>query len=193
MTLRSSWIMREVTRGMALAAALLLLTPAQAMAQSHEPWSIQFSGEGIFPTKSYGDVLQRKTSPGWEVQLRRTFGRFSIGAGFERSRVFQSDAADLTGTLAIGFLEPRYVITLLGDHLAFYGAARLGYGDLQIRDTPSVDQHSVSYGAGLGFLFSFSNRLSLDLGGQYFLADFGGNQGTAGYALARLGLAIGLF
>jgi hypothetical protein len=38
-----------------------------------------------------------------------------------------------------------------------------------------------------------SPRVTIDVGGQYFLADFGGSGGTAGYFLARLGVAVGLF
>jgi len=178
------------------AAALVLalsMVPGDVDAQSRQPWSLQLSGEWVIPAKSYGDILQRGSSLGWEGQIRRTIGRFSVGAGFQQSIVFHSDAANLTGTLDVGFLEPRVVLAVIGEHLALYGAARLGYGALLIRETPRITQHSVTYGGGAGLLVALAPRLTLDAGGQYFLADFGGNQGTAGYGLARLGLAIGLF
>jgi opacity protein-like surface antigen len=176
-----------------LAIAALALAPLGAAAQSRQPWSVQASGEWVFPTKDYGDVLQSGTTLGWELQGRYTFGRFSLGAGYQRSTVFKSDEADLTGTLSLGFVEPRYVVAILGERAAPYVAARLGYGALLIRETPRVTENSFTYGAGAGVMIAVTPRVTIDVGGQYFLADFGGSGGTAGYFLARLGVAVGLF
>jgi hypothetical protein len=176
-----------------LAAAALAVPSAGAEAQSRQPVSLQASGEWVFPTKDYGAALQSGATLGWELQLRNTIGRFSLGAGYQRSTVFKSDAADLTGTLSIGFVEPRYVVAVLGEHVAPYLAARLGYGALLIRETPRVTKKSWTYGGGIGVMIAVAPRFALDLGGQYFVADFGGSGGTAGYFLARLGVAIGLF
>lgn len=176
-----------------LTAAALAVTPLGAAAQSRQPWSVQASGEWVFPTKDYGDVLQSGTTLGWELQGRYTFGRFSLGAGYQRSTIFKSDEADLTGTLSLGFVEPRYVVAILGERAAPYVAARLGYGALLIRETPRVTENSFTYGAGAGVMLAVTPRVTIDVGGQYFLADFGGSGGTAGYFLARLGVAVGLF
>lgn len=176
-----------------LAAVALALNSTGASAQSRQPWSLQASGEWVFPTKDYGDVLQSGTTLGWELQARYTFGRLSLGAGYQRSTVFKSDAANVTGTLSLGFVEPRFVVAVLGEHLAPYLAARVGYGALLIRETPHVTENSWTYGGGLGVMIAVAPRFSLDLGGQYFVADFGGSGGTAGYFLARLGIAVGLF
>ena len=177
----------------AVLAGLLAVGATAGSAQSRQSWSVQVSGEAVLPTKAYGDVLQSSSTLGWEVQGRYTFGRFSVGAGYQRTVVFKSDAAALTGTLSVGFVEPRYVMAVLGDRLAPYLAARVGYGALLIRDTPSVTQNSFTYGAGLGVLVAVVPHVAIDLGGQYFVANFGGNGGTAGYFLVRAGLAVGLF
>lgn len=171
----------------------MLITAEPVQAQSRQPWSVQLSGEWVFPTKRYGDVLQHGSTPGWELQGRYTFGRFSVGAGYQRSVIFKSDAADLTGTISAAFLEPRYVVAVVGDRLAPYVAGRLGYGSLLIRESPHITETSLTYGGGAGVLIALVPRVALDMGGQYFIADFGGGDGTAGYVLARLGVSIGLF
>jgi opacity protein-like surface antigen len=176
-----------------LAVVALALASVDAVAQSRQPWSVQASGEWVFPTKDYGDALESGTTLGWELQGRYTFGRFSLGAGYQRSTVFTSDVADLTGTISVGFVEPRYVVAVLGERMAPYVAARLGYGALLIRETPRVTEDSFTYGAGAGVMVAVVPRVTIDIGGQYFLADFGGSGGTAGYFLARLGVAVGLF
>ncbi len=185
--------MRHSRLGAALAAAALVLTSVEAAAQSRQPFSLQASGEWVFPTKDYGAVLQTGTTLGWEVQGRYTFGHFSLGAGYQRSTVFKSATADLTGTLSVFFVEPRYVVAVLGERVAPYLAARLGYGALLIRDTPRVTENLFTYGGGAGLMIAVSGRVAIDVGGQYFVADFSGSGGTAGYWLARLGLAVGLF
>jgi opacity protein-like surface antigen len=174
-------------------AVALGVTATEAVGQSRQPWSLQASGEWVIPTKDYGTGLQSGSTLGWELQLRHTFGRFSLGAGYQRSTVFKSDAAELTGTISVGFVEPRYVVTVLGERAAPYLAGRLGYGALLIRKTPRVTTESFTYGGGAGVMIAVSRRIALDAGGQYFVADFGGGGGTAGYFLARLGIAVGLF
>lgn len=176
-----------------LAAAALAVPSADAAAQSLQRFSLQASGEWVFPTRAYGDGLQSGATLGWELQGRFTFGRFSLGAGYQRSTVFKSDAANLTGTLSLGFVEPRLVVAVIGEHLAPYLAGRVGYGKLLIRESPRVTETSFTYGGGAGFLIALSRTLSIDVGGQYFVADFDGSGGTAGYFLARLGIAVGLF
>jgi opacity protein-like surface antigen len=163
---KMSWMIGAVT-------GLLAVGATAAAAQSRQSWSLQVSGEAVL--------------------ARYTFGRFSVGGGYQRTVVFKSAAAALTGTLSVGFIEPRYVVAVVGDRLAPYLAARVGYGALLIRDTPSVTQNSFTYGAGLGVLVAVVPHVAIDLGGQYFVADFGGNGGTAGYFLVRAGLAVGLF
>ncbi len=181
--------------GKALGFLLLLAVPLAA--QSRELVSVQVSGELVFPTEDYG-VLEKSVTLGWEAQARLTFGRFSVGAGYQRSTVFKSDASvgDITATLSVGFVEPRYVLGVFGNVAAPYVAARLGYGGLLIRspsDLVRSTENSFIYGGGAGVIFQLAQRVGIDLGAQYFVADFTGNQGSAGYFLTRLGVSVGLF
>jgi hypothetical protein len=77
--------------------------------------------------------------------------------------------------------------------VAPYLAGRLGYGQLLIRENPRLTENSFTYGGGAGVLIALAARISIDVGGQYFVANFGGSGGSAGYFLARLGLGVGLF
>jgi len=179
----------------ALLALVVFSMPAAA--QSRELVSLQVSGEVVFPTEDYG-VLAASATLGWEAQARFTFGRFSVGAGYERSTVFKSDAdaGDITATLSLGFVEPRYVLGVFGNVAAPYVAARLGYGSLLIRspnDAVHSTEDSFVYGGGAGVIFQVATRIGIDVGAQYFVADFTGGQGSAGYFLTRLGVSIGLF
>ena len=175
----------------------LALMSAPLAAQSRELVSLQVSGEVVFPTEDYG-VLEKSATLGWEAQTRFTFGRFSVGAGYQRSTVFKSDASvgDITATLSVGFVEPRYVLGVFGNVAAPYVAARIGYGGLLVRspsDLVRSTDNSFIYGGGLGVIFQVASRVGIDVGAQYFVADFTGGQGSAGYFLTRLGVSVGLF
>jgi predicted porin len=180
-----------------VATLLLLSLPASAAAQSRELVSLQLSGELVFPTQDYGG-LEKGTTLGWEGQVRFTFSRFSVGVGYENSRVFESNtpASDITANLSVGFVEPRYVLGVFGNIAAPYLAARIGYGSLLVRasDT-SVNSSDGSFiiGGGGGVIFQVAKRVGIDLGAQYFVADFANSSGSAGYFLLRLGVSVGLF
>ena len=177
----------------ALVSVALILAPDHLAAQSAQRVSLQASGEWISPTKDYGVTLPATSTLGREVQARFTAGPFSVGAGYQRSTVFKSDAADVTGTLSMGFLEPRIVVVVVAQRVAPYLAGRVGYGSLLIPERPSTHENVVSYGGGAGVLVAVVPRVAVDLGGQYFVTDFRTQGGSAGYWLARLGLAVGLF
>lgn len=174
-------------------AVLIALPVAGLAAQSSQRVSLQASGEWISPTKDYGFSLPASSTVGWEVQARFTTGRFSLGAGYQRSTVFKSADADLTGTLSLGFVEPRIVVVVLGQRIAPYIAGRAGYGSLLIPQRPSAQETIWTYGGGAGVLIAVVPRVALDLGGQYFVTEFTSRGGNAGYWLARLGVAVGLF
>jgi len=183
--------------GKAGALIALLVWSAPVAAQSRELVSLQMSGELVFPTQDYG-VLEKSVTLGWEAQARLTFGRFSVGAGYQHSTVFKSNASvgDITATLSVGFVEPRYVVGVFGNVAAPYVAARLGYGGLLIRSASDLvrsTENSFIYGGGAGVIFQVAQRVGIDVGAQYFVADFTGNQGSAGYFLTRLGVSVGLF
>lgn len=191
------WDARIPGRLGVLVMLLLLLLPAArgVEAQSRQPVSLQASGALVFPEDEYPG-LESGTRLGWEAQLRYTFGRFSIGAGYQRSTIFRSaeEVGDITATLSLGFVEPRYVLGVIGNLGAPYLAARVGYGGLLIRDPDDAYRsttESFTYGGGAGMLFRVASGVSADLGAQYFRADF--DQGSSGYFMVRLGASVGLF
>ena len=88
------------------------------------------------------------------------------------------------------------MLGVFGNVAAPYVAARLGYGGLLIRspsDLVRSTEDSFIYGGGAGVIFQVAQRVGIDVGAQYFVADFTGGQGSAGYFLTRLGVSVGLF
>lgn len=173
----------------ALLLTLLVALAPSVAAQSLQRLSLQASGAALFATKKDPN-FDSKTRLGFEGQARYTFGRFSLGAGYQRSTVFAFKGNDLKMALSLGFIEPRYVVTA-GGGVAFYLAGRVGAGKLVCSQKSQCNTGgtNVAYGGGAGLLFRLSQRLSADAGAQYFQVD-----GTlsSGYAMARLGLGIGL-
>jgi hypothetical protein len=145
----------------------------------------------LFATQS-DDTYESKTRLGWEGQARYTFGRFSLGAGYQRSTVFAFVEGNPPPTLQLsfGFIEPRFVVAA-SRWVAVYLAGRVGAGKL-VSGAPdfNVGKTSIGYGGGGGLLFRLSSRLSADLGGQYF--EVRGDL-PARYAMVRAGLGFGLF
>ncbi len=170
-----------------LAFAALLLAAPPAAAQSLQHWSIQGSAAMIAPV-SVPEGLDSDIGLGFDAQLRYTFSRWSLGAGYQRSDVYQTSASDLTIALSLGFLEPRYVAFASGP-VAGYLAGRLGAGQLVCSRDRCDDTWHVVGGGGGGLLFKLSDRLNLDLGGQYFVVT---DAASSDYATVRLGLGVGL-
>lgn len=171
-------------------AALVVLCPAVAEAQSLQRLSLQASGAVLFATQS-DPTFQSKTRLGWEGQARYTFGRFSLGVGYQRSTVFAFTEGTPPPTLQLsfGFIEPRMVLHA-SRYVAFYLAGRAGAGKLVSKSTDfNVGKTSIGYGGGGGLLFRLSSRLSADLGGQYF--EVRGDLPSR-YAMVRAGLGFGL-
>jgi len=171
-----------------LLAALVSLAPPGA-AQSLQRLSLQASGAALFPTNE-DPIFESKTRLGFEGQVRYTFGRFSLGAGYQRSTVFAFTNSSLTMALSLGFIEPRYVVAA-GRGVAFYLAGRVGAGKLVCSRSGECNAGgtNATYGGGGGLLFRLSQRFSADLGGQYFQVS---GDLSSGYAMARVGLGVGL-
>lgn len=168
-----------------------------ANGQSQQRWGIQGSGALVFPTTAETD-FQNNTRLGWEIQLRYTFSRFSLGAGYQRATVYKLDTGTFSGSVSVGFLEPRYVVTAK-DRLALYVAGRLGASKLLCdpKDDCAEQSLQLAVGGGGGVLVKLGNRVSVDLGSQYFATRYTnapevGGTTSAGYVLARLGLSVGL-
>jgi hypothetical protein len=176
-----------------VAAALAVLCPALAggvNAQSLQRLSVQASGAVLFATQN-DPTFESRTRLGWEGQARYTFGRFSLGVGYQRSTVFAFTEGTPPPTLQLsfGFIEPRLVL-FASRYLAFYLAGRGGAGKLVSKSTDfNVGKTSIGYGGGGGILIRLSSRLSGDLGGQYF--EVRGDLPSR-YAMIRAGLGLGL-
>jgi hypothetical protein len=169
-----------------------------ASGQSLQRVSVQGSGALVFPTAAETD-FQHTTRLGGEGQLRYTFSRFSLGAGYQLATVYRLEAGSFSGSVGVLFVEPRYV-ALAQSGVALYLAGRGGMGKLICsprEDCPAQRLEPV-YGGGGGLLLRLSSRLTADLGTQYFSAQYEvanppGATTRTGYVLARLGIGIGLF
>lgn len=178
-----------------LLAAFGMLPCASVAAQSMQRLSLQGSGALVFPTSEESD-FENDTRLGWEGQLRYTFSRFSLGAGYQRSTVYRLETQDFSGSVSVGFLEPRYVI-LATNWSAFYLAGRAGLGSLVCSPDICAEQSlELALGGGGGILLLVTERIALDLGSQYFTTQFTRSvtvqKARTGYVLARVGLSIGL-
>ena len=184
-----------MTKRAMLMAGLHLALAGAVQAQSQQRLSIQGSGALVFPTAEE-TAFKNTTRLGWEAQLRYTFSRFSLGAGYQRSTVYKVEGSDFLGAVSSLFVEPRYVVTA-GSKVAVYLAGRVGMSQLVCSPTEDCAEQSwePAYGGGAGLLYLLGSRVSLDLGGQYFATRYstatGGTVNT-GYLLARLGLSVGL-
>lgn len=183
-------------RTVLLLGLLAVLPWHQAGGQSLQRLSVQGSGALVFPTSSDPDFTN-STRLGVEGQLRYTFSRFSLGAGYQRSTVYKLEATDFTAAVSLGFLEPRYVAAA-SERMAFYVAGRVGIGSLVCSPKEDCAEQDVelAFGGGGGFLFLLTGNVAIDLGGQFFGTRFTRSVGTdkaqPGYLLARLGLSVGL-
>ncbi len=169
-----------------LAGVLTGLAPVAA-AQSLQKLSVQGSGAVLFATTK-DPSFESRTRLGYEGQLRYTFSRFSLGAGYQRSTVFAFPNNPLKLDLSLGFIEPRVVVTA-GHAVALYAAGRVGVGKLVCGSQCASNKTDFTYGGGGGLLFRLSPRLSADLGGQFFQVSGSLSQG---FAMVRLGLGVGL-
>jgi predicted porin len=170
-----------MTKRAILIAGLQFVLAASVQAQSQQRLSIQGSGALVFPTAKE-TAFNNTTRLGWEGQLRYTFSRFSLGAGYQRSTVYKVEGSDFLGAVSSIFVEPRY---------------RVGMSQLVCSPEEDCAEQSweAAYGGGAGLLYLLGSRVSLDLGSQYFATRYstatGGTINT-GYVLARLGLSVGL-
>lgn len=177
--------MRTSLRVVAVLTVLLAGQRSWVEAQSLQRLSFQASGAVLFATTDDPNFTS-KTRLGWEAQLRYTFGRFSLGAGYQRSTVFSFQGNPLSIALSLGFIEPRYVVAARTP-VAVYVAGRLGVGKLVCSSCSSGT--NATLGGGGGLLFKLSQRVSADLGAQYFRVT---GDLASGYAMLRAGLGVGI-
>jgi hypothetical protein len=172
-------------RATLIAIAGLCVMGPESDAQSVQKFSLQGSGSMLHAT-SRDPSYNPRNRFAYEVQLRYTFGRLSLGAGFQRDGFYP----DNTKLLSLVFLEPRYVAVVRGG-IAGYLAGRAGLGTLMCRvgacSTPQTGD--LSYGGGLGVLIRLNGRMSADLGAQFMQVT---SVRSSAYLAVRAGLGIGL-
>jgi hypothetical protein len=176
----------------------VLILAGDASAQTAQTWSIQLSALGVNLTGEVADELN--LGGGGELQVRWNPSAFSLGVGVQTT-VHQLDdpsqVDDLSVTYTGGFIEPRYVLTTLGNSLALYGSARLMSLSATVSATVQnvtvereIDGWALSGGGGL--LIRLGGRVNGDLGLTVGKEFYNGNSADGATVVSRIGLAIGL-
>lgn len=178
----------RMTLRVAVAVALLVLVARPASGQSRQYFSVQGSGAWILPAEEPAG-FESDVRLGYDVQIRYTPSRFSVGLGYQRSTILTSSDLDVSAALEVLFIEPRYVLWA-GGAAALYVAGRGGAGRYVCDPDRCSDATNAVAGGGLGVLFKLGGPFALDLGGQYF-AVFEEDV-RSDYFTVRLGLGVGL-
>lgn len=178
----------------ALVLALVAALPGDTAAQTAQRFSIQLSALGVQLTGEPNEDLA--FGGGGELQVRWNPSAFSIGIGGQTTR-HELDRVGIT--FKGGFIEPRYILTAIGESVGLYASGRLMTLDATFEAAGferKIEGFAVSGGGGL--LIRLGGRLNLELGvtaGKEYYK----NQITDGYqasggatVVTRLGLAIGL-
>lgn len=196
--------MDTLTKSLATAALLgLPFLPADAAAQMAQRVSLQISAVQSVPFG--GDLLDLEPGPGGEVQLRLSFGAFSLGFG---GNTFEHDVRDTRRILEVygTFLEPRYVVAVGGDVAALYlsGRAAVTRNRMTIVNDPfgtGGSSRGSTLNGGGGVLVRLGSRVNLDIGATVGKVDLGeltldGGEfvdvGSGNNVIIRVGFAIGL-
>ncbi len=186
------------------AVLIIALAPPALMAQSREPFSIQATGAYLFPTTA-SISRENKARSGWEVQLRYTWSRASLGVGYQRSAAFlmtldapgHPETRDVftTDAVSVFFVEPRVVVAAERT-VASYLSGRVGLWRPICVGALCDRAASLGLGGGLGILVRLGAQMTADVGAQYYSTRIDrGRQVpsvTVGYIVGRLGLSIGL-
>jgi hypothetical protein len=184
-----------------LLVAAATLSPLSA--QSARPFSLQASG--LFAALLGEAYDNLKGGLGVEVQLRRTFGRGSVGAGIEFTEHQLEFPTDANPVARLGpFVEPRLVIPTASNSVAPYLSARLALLKISYRDkSTDVFQSATGYtvNGGGGMLVRLGPRVNLDLGATFGHTRFGNLTSSGGSTTAlgsgsnlifRTGFTLGL-
>lgn len=170
----------------ALAVALAL--PCEATAQTAQRFSIQISALGVQLTGEPNEELA--FGGGGELQVRWNPSAFSIGIGGQTTR---HELDRVTVTFKGGFIEPRYILTSLGESVGLYVSGRLMSLDATFEVAGierSIEGTAVSGGGGL--LIRLGGRLNGELGVTIGKEFYDGNAAEGATVVTRIGLAIGL-
>jgi len=177
-----------MTPRVAVVLILLVLIVRPAAGQSRQYFSVQGSGALILPAEEPVG-FQSDVRLGYDVQVRYTPSRFSVGIGYQRSTILTSADLDVSAALEVAFIEPRYVFWASGPAAA-YLAGRAGAGRYVCDPDRCSDATNAVAGGGLGLLLKLGGPFAIDMGGQYF-AVFEKDV-RSDYFTVRLGLGVGL-
>lgn len=172
-------------------AVLCALVSTHVNAQSKSETSLQVSAQQLRETGS--SDLDIKPGIGWEAQIRQTYGRLSLGVGYQSTNLARDkDILNFNATVNTYFLEPRFV-AYGADRAALYLAGRVGYGKLKITcDDETIcgndTDDRTTYGGGGGLLVKLTSSVAADLGAQWFQMT---NVNIDGWIMYRLGVSIG--
>lgn len=160
------------TRSLVLPAVLAVLGAApNAVAQSRQPWSVQ--GSVLYTAQDLGGEAGNVGGVGFEAQARRTFPRWSVGAGVQFSN--HSSGPDDLGLTGI-FIEPRFVPPVTFGPFAPYLAGRIVYlrGSLTADAIEGEGSSSgLAFGAGAGLIYPLTRRVNIDIGGAVLRQSLG--------------------
>jgi hypothetical protein len=169
---------------------LLASLGGNATAQTAQKFSIQLSGLGVRLTGQPNEQL--KFGGGGELQVRWNPSAFSIGVGGQTTR-HRLDNDAITVTYKGGFVEPRYILTALGNSVALYGSGRLMSLSAtfeRLGAQVSIDGWALSGGGGL--LIRLGSRVNGDLGLTAGKEFYNGNATNGATVVSRIGVAVGL-
>ena len=178
-------MLRRISVGVLLA---LLSLGSTVEAQTAQTWSVQLSALGVQLTGIENEELA--FGGGGELQVRWNPSAFSLGVGGQTT---VHKLGDVTVTYRGGFVEPRYILTTLGNSVALYGSGRL----MSLSATfeflgaqREIDGWAVSGGGGL--LIRLGDRINGDLGLTAGKEFYNGNAADGATVVTRIGLAVGL-
>jgi opacity protein-like surface antigen len=141
----------------------LSVVASTASAQARQPWSIQ--GSLLYTAQDLGGSAGTVGGAGIEAQLRRTFPRWSLGAGVQYSK--HSSGPDDLGLTGF-FVEPRLVLNFAAGPFAPYLAGRVAF----LRGSLTADlldgegsSNGIAIGAGAGLIYPLTRNVNFDVGG----------------------------
>lgn len=187
-------VLKIAGNGLCLGLCALMLLVTSSAAQSSHAVSIQAS-VAVINSSNLPQTTASGTKLGWEGQLRIAAGpSSSIGIGYEQAIIYKDtgvlQSGENTETLQVAFIEPRFVVDVIGSTAALYLAGRAGIGEVKCDPAACVGTSpQVALGGGGGILIRLGGAAALDLGVQYFRF---ASSGSPTFLFLRGGLSVGL-
>ena len=162
----------RLSRSLAAAVGFgLFVVATTASAQARQPWSLQ--GSFLYTAQDLGGSAGVVGGAGVEAQLRRTFPRWSLGAGVQYSK--HSSGPDDLGLTGF-FVEPRLVLDFAAGPFAPYLAGRVAF----LRGSLTADlldgegsSNGFAIGVGAGLIYPLNRNVNFDIGGAVLSQSLG--------------------